>query len=78
MQTAEQILKTGKLNIRVSNREELLDIKSGNKEYDDLLEMADNLIESIEKQYLVSTLPEKPNEEKAIKNLISIREELYK
>jgi hypothetical protein len=77
LQTAEQILSTGKLNIRVSNREELLDIKAGNKEYDDLLEMADNLISSIESHYETSALQEKPNEEKAIKNLINIREELY-
>ncbi|CAD0009282.1 nucleotidyltransferase domain-containing protein [Flavobacterium chungangense] len=77
LQTAEQILSTGKLNIRVSNREELLDIKAGNREYDDLLEMADNLIASIESHYQTSTLPEKPDEEKAIQNLIKIREELY-
>ncbi|WP_417940196.1 DNA polymerase beta superfamily protein [Flavobacterium sp. RS13.1] len=77
LQTAEQILSTGKLNIRVSNREELLDIKAGNREYDDLLEMADNLIASIENHYQTSTLPEKPDEAKAIQTLIKIREELY-
>ena len=39
--------------------------------------MADNLIVSIEKHYTTSTLPEKPDEEKAIQALIKIREELY-
>ncbi|CAA9201900.1 nucleotidyltransferase domain-containing protein [Flavobacterium collinsii] len=78
LQTAEQILSTGKLNIRVSNRDELLDIKAGNKEYDDLLEMADNLIASIESHYVTSNLQEKPDEEKAVQTLIKIREELYK
>jgi len=78
LQTAEQILSTGKLNIRVPNRDELLDIKAGNKEYDDLLEMADNLIISIENCYQNSTLPEKPDEEKVIQTLIIIREELYR
>lgn len=77
LQTAEQILSTGKLNIRVSNREELLDIKTGNREYDDLLEMADNLIVSIESHYLTSNLPDKPDEGKAIQTLIEIREQLY-
>nr|WP_315151358.1 nucleotidyltransferase domain-containing protein [uncultured Flavobacterium sp.] len=77
LQTAEQILSTGKLNIRVSNREELLSIKAGEKQYDDLLQMADNLIASIEKHYETSALQEKPDEEKAIKTLIAIREELY-
>ena len=78
LQTAEQILAIGKLNIRVNNREELLDIKAGNKEYDDLLQMADDLIISIENQHETSTLQEKPNEDKALKNLVAIREELYK
>jgi predicted nucleotidyltransferase len=77
LQTAEQILSTGKLNIRVSNREELLDIKAGNKEYDDLLEMADNLITSIESHYLTCNLPEKADEKKAVQSLIEIREQLY-
>ncbi|MBS7254662.1 nucleotidyltransferase domain-containing protein [Flavobacterium branchiicola] len=77
LQTAEQILSTGKLNIRVSNREELLNIKAGNKEYDDLLEMADNLIASIENLHQITILPEKPDEQKAIQTLIEIREQLY-
>jgi predicted nucleotidyltransferase len=77
LQTAEQILASGKLNIRVSNRAELLDIKAGNREYDDLLEMADGLIASIENLYTTSTLPESPNVEMATRVLIGIRQELY-
>lgn len=77
LQTAEQILSTGKLNIRVSNRDELLEIKAGNREYDDLLEMADTLIASIENRYETSILPEKPDEEKALQTLIKIRSQLY-
>ncbi|RZJ64322.1 MAG: nucleotidyltransferase, partial [Flavobacterium sp.] len=71
LQTAEQILSTGTLNIRVSNREELLAIKAGEMEYDTLLEMADGLIASIEKHYAISTLPDRPDQEKAISNLIA-------
>ncbi|MDR6967482.1 hypothetical protein J2X31_001493 [Flavobacterium arsenatis] len=78
LQTAEQILSTRTLNIRVSNREELLAIKAGEMEYDALLEMADNLIASIENHYTTSVLPDRPDEEKAISNLIAIREILYK
>ena len=77
LQSAKQILATGKLNIRVNNREELLAIKAGTMEYDTLLEMADTLIASVEHHWATSTLPEKPNEDKAIKNLIAIREALY-
>jgi uncharacterized protein len=77
LQTAEQILKTGQLIIRVSNREELLDIKSGNREYDNLLEMADGLIASIESLYENCNLPETPDLDKMTKVLVGIREELY-
>jgi len=78
LQTAEQILSKGTLNIKVSNREELLAIKAGKMEYDDLLLMANNLIGSIEKQYETSILPETPDQEKVTKVLVEIREQLYK
>lgn len=77
LQTAEQILSTGKLNIRVANRDELLAIKAGEKEYDELLELADELIASIEKKYTVSNLPVCPDEAKALQTLVDIREALY-
>jgi uncharacterized protein len=77
LQTAEQILKTGQLNIRVSNREELLEIKAGNREYDDLLEMADGLIASIEKNYERCTLQDFPNKEKTENILVKMRTQLY-
>lgn len=77
LQTAEQILAKGTLNIKVPNREELLAIKAGEMEYDSLLKMADELIVSIEKHYQTSTLPERPDEGKAIENLIAIRKTLY-
>lgn len=77
LQTAEQILATGTLHIRVTNREELLDIKAGNREYEDLLAMADALIASIEKLYETSMLPEFPDREKGEATLIKIREQLY-
>lgn len=77
LQTAEQILSKGTLHIKVTNRDELLAIKAGKIEYDDLLLMANNLIASIEKQYEMSTLPETPDVEKITQVLIDIREYLY-
>ena len=77
LQTAENIIKTGKLNIRVSNRDELLDIKSGKIEYDYLLEMADNLIISIENNYETCSLQDFPDKQKIEKILIEMRTELY-
>jgi hypothetical protein len=78
LQSAAQILATGNLNIKVTNREELLAIKAGAMEYDALLQKADDLIETIEQLYKTSTLPETPDVEKAIKVLIGMREALYK
>lgn len=78
LQSAEQILATGNLNIKVTNREELLNIKAGALEYDALLQKADDLIARIEALYETSTLPETPNQEKGIATLIAIRETLYK
>ncbi len=77
LQTAEQILSKGTLNIRVTNREELLSIKAGEMEYDDLLQKADDLIASIEDLYVSSTLPETPNFEKLMTVLVEMRKELY-
>ena len=77
LQTAEQILKTGQLNIRVSNRNELLEIKSGKIEYDDLLKIADDLITSIENLYLNCSLQEVPNAQKTSSILVEMRTELY-
>jgi predicted nucleotidyltransferase len=77
LQTAEQILATGNLNIRVSNRDELLAIKAGEMEYDALLQKADDLIASIEDLYSTSTLPETPDSEKIIAILVEMRKELY-
>lgn len=77
LQSAEQILKEGTLNIKVNNREELLSIKAGNMEYDQLLEKADSLITSIETEYLYTNLPDFPNKIESEKLLVEIRKELY-
>lgn len=77
LQTAEQILSKETLTTRVDNRAELLNIKAGNVDYDDLLLMAENIINSIEKHTVNSQLPECPDKEKAERILIEIREHLY-
>ena len=78
LQVAEEILRDGKLNVKRPNREQLLDIKSGNRSYEDLLAMADTLMETIESYYLRSLLPDSPDTETAEKILVEIRENLYK
>lgn len=78
LQSAQQILVTHSLNIRVNNREELLAIKAGKIEYDDLLLLADSLLDDIEQLSLTSTLPNMPDKYKAEQLLVTIRTELYK
>lgn len=77
LQVSHEILRDGKLQIRRSNREELLDIKRGEYEYDALLKMADELIERIEQAYTTSSLPERPDRIMLEQVLIKMRTELY-
>ncbi|RLJ31730.1 putative nucleotidyltransferase [Chryseobacterium sp. 7] len=77
LQSCEQIFKTNSLTIRVENRDELLDIKAGNQSYESVMQKAESLIESIEKHYSTSNLPEYPDLEKTTKILIGIRKKLY-
>lgn len=77
LQSCEQIFKTGSLTIHVENRDELLDIKAGNQSYENVIQKAENLIESIESHYSTTTLPNQPDFEKTTKILIQIREKLY-
>ena len=77
LQSAKQILTEGTLNIRVNNREELLNIKSGNLEYDDLITLAEKLLNDIENASVTTTLPERPDLKYIENILVSIRQELY-
>lgn len=78
LEVAEEILRDGKLNVKRPNREQLLDIKRGDVDYDDLLTMADKLMERIELNCATSALPVTPDKEMAERILVEIREELYK
>lgn len=77
LQSCEQIFKTRSLTVRVENRDELLDIKAGNQSYEDVMQKAEKLIQSIENHYSVSSLPDYPDLEKTTKTLVRIREKLY-
>ncbi|WP_394675125.1 DNA polymerase beta superfamily protein [uncultured Chryseobacterium sp.] len=77
LQSCEQIFRKGSLDIRVDNRDELLDIKAGNRSYEEVLKKAEGLIRSIEYHHSVSRLPETPDLQKTTQILIDIREELY-
>lgn len=77
LQVAEEILRDGELNVRRKNREQLLGIKSGEMEYDDLLLMADELVTSIEDYAKASELQTVPDMKNVESVLVEMREELY-
>jgi len=77
LESAERILSTGTLNVRVPNREELLAIKKGEKNYDELISKADEIMEGIMSIASMSILPDEPNRDLALETLLAIRKELY-
>lgn len=77
LQSCEQIFKTGSLQIRVENRDELLDIKAGNWSYENVMNKAEVLIKSIEHHHSKSSLPDTADLEKTTKILVEIRNSLY-
>lgn len=78
LQVAEEILRTNRLEPRRSNREALLAIKEGLLSYEDLIELANKIIQQIESAYLTCSLPDEVNKEIAERILVKIRKELYK
>lgn len=78
LQVAKEIIEQGTLNVKRPNRQELLSIKTGEYQYNDLLAMADSLMGSIEAAYEHSPLPNVPNKEQIEFVLVQMRETLYK
>ncbi len=74
---AVEILRDHSVNVHRKNRAELLDIRNGEFEYDELLIKAEEKIKIINQIYSSCTLPEKPKKEKAEKVLIEIRKRWY-
>lgn len=77
LETAERIFIKKELTIRVTNRVELLQIKSGEMEYEALLNKADDLLASINAYYQKSDLPDTPDKKKILQLLVLMRNELY-
>jgi hypothetical protein len=74
---AREIGETGKIVVRRPNRDFLLRIKAGEFEYEELVQMAEDRIRTMEEMYEKSALPEVPDFEKANQTLIAIREQWY-
>ena len=77
LEMAIEIAKEKKVNVRRPNRDFLLNIKSGKYEYDELLKMANEKQEEMEKAFENSELQEKPDREKINELTYRIREKFY-
>jgi len=77
LKMALEILQDGKVNVRRNDREELLAIKKGEREYDDLLQEANKMIADIELAYENSNLPETLDEAMIEQLLVEIRNKWY-
>ncbi|MEM9390806.1 MAG: nucleotidyltransferase domain-containing protein [Bacteroidota bacterium] len=73
----EEIGKSGVLNVRREDRDYLLSIKRGEFQYNDLVELAEAKIDSIDEAYEKSSLPDKPDFNALNKVLVEIRKEFY-
>lgn len=77
LRMAEEMLRYGELNVRREDREELLAIRNGEKEYDELVQYAESKIQLLDELVLKSPLPEKVDVDFANKLLTEIRDEYY-
>jgi len=75
---AVEILEQGKIFVKRENREELLDIRAGKYEYEELIDLAGRKMQLVETAFENSKLQESPPEEKIEELLVHIRNELYK
>jgi uncharacterized protein len=74
---AHEIATEGKINVRRADRIELLKIKSGEFEYEDLVAKANDKMLEIKEAFDKCGLPEAPDKEKVNALLVEMREEWY-
>ncbi len=74
---AIEILRDGVIHVRRENREELLAIRRGEADYDDLIERANEKMKEVEAAYENSALPDEPNEQLIEDLLVEMRKSFY-
>ena len=74
---AEEILAQGKIIVQRPNREELLSIRRGEHDYDELIARAEAKMQQVELASEKSLLQEKPDRERANQILVEMRREFY-
>ncbi|BDS13801.1 nucleotidyltransferase domain-containing protein [Aureispira anguillae] len=75
---AEEILALGKIRVKRPNREQLLKIRKGEFEYQELINQAKAKISRIDALFDQSPLPMAPDKEKIEQLLVQIRTEFYR
>jgi len=77
LQMSLEIAEGKGVNVRRPNREELLKIRKGSQEYEEILSGAEELMKEIKRVYAKSELPKTPDIDKAQEILRNIRKEFY-
>lgn len=77
LETGIEIAETGEVNPARPNRDFLLSIKNGDFEYDQLVEMADQKLATLEQRFAESNLPTTPDQARAERLLVDIRQQIY-
>ncbi len=78
LEMAEEIALGKGIVTKRHNRDYLLSIRKGEFEYEELLNLAEEKLQKIEKLFQVCQLPEKPNEDEINEVLFDIRDKFYK
>ena len=76
--TALEIAKHGELRVWRENRDELLAIKAGEFSYEDLLNRAQGLMQTVEQAFLHSHLPAAPDLQQLSRVLVTLRQAFYR
>ncbi|SEO38645.1 DNA polymerase beta superfamily protein [Mucilaginibacter sp. OK283] len=75
---AEEIAVSQQVIVKRNDRDFLLRIRNGEFEFDELMKMVEEKMESVKAAYETSTLPERPDMDKTELLLVQIREAFYK
>lgn len=77
LRMAKEIASEGKINVKRTDREFLLNVKKGLYEYDDLVAQAESLKSELDELYENADLPEHPDTENVNQLLVEMRTRYY-
>lgn len=77
MRMGLEVLETGEVNVFRSDASELLDIRNGSMTYEEILNYADEMDNSIKSAYEKTELSKKPNIKLAAKSILEVQDLLW-